>query len=188
MQAPMKSRELAEAKANRRVELARNTVGLVSPEGNVTTHICSPPGEGEDDGIKTGDTPVRWVNGEPDVWKPYKLRGYRMLKEICEADGVPERYEDWHAVIEAQITRPGMPIRGDVTKLYPPTVISLRESRNAGGTGDGMAFVIGEGIKADPKLAASKLLDKLRSAGLPEPTEEQVLAAEEKAAKKRASP
>lgn len=183
MQAPMKSRDLAEAKQKRRAETAAHTVGLVSPEGNVTAHVCSPPGEGEDDGIRTGDTPVRWANGEPAVWKPYREKGYRMLKEVCESDGCPEKYDEWKAVIAAQLTRPGIPIRGNVEDLYPPTVLELRGSRNAGGTGDGMAFVIGEGIKRDPKLAAEKVLGQLLSAGLPAPTDEQLLEAEAKAAK-----
>lgn len=188
MQGPMKSRDLAEAKLRRRSEQASHTVGLVSPQGNVTVHVCPPPGEGEDDGIRTGDTPVRWTNGEPAVWKPFREKGYRMLREVCEADGCPERYDEWHAVVTAQITRPGIPIRGNVEDLYPPTVLELRNSRDAGGTGDGMAFVIGAGIQRDPKLATEKVLGQLLSAGLPAPTPEQLLAVEEKAAKKADKP
>lgn len=181
MQAPMKARDLAEAKANARAEIAKFTVGLVSPLGHVTTHVCRPPGEGEDDGIFTGDVPVRWTNGEPNVWKPYREKGYRMLKEVCEADGVPERYDAWHQIITTQIMKPGLPIRGNVNDVYPPTVLRLRASASAGGTGDGQAFVIGVGITNDPELAVDALVGKLMSAGVPSPSADQIKGAKSRA-------
>lgn len=181
MQAPKKARDLEEARRKAREEKAAHTVGLVWPDGHVTTHLCPPPGEGEDDGIKTGDTPVRWVNGEPSVWKPYRARGCKMLKEVCADDGIPELYEQWHAIVTAMIMRPGIPVRGNVTDVYPPTVKRLRESIAAGGMGDGQAFVIGTGITADPEVKTEKLVGQLVSAGLPAPSTEQLAAAKKTA-------
>lgn len=181
MQAPMKARDIEEARRKARAEQAQHTVGLVWPDGHITTHLCPPPAEGEDDGLKTGDTPVRWVNGEPSVWKPYRVKGCRMLKEVCEADGLPELYEQWHAIITAQIMRPGIPVRGEVTDIYPPTVKRLRESIAAGGMGDGQAFVIGKGITADPEVKSDKLVAQLVSAGLPAPSPEQIAASKKPA-------
>lgn len=188
MQAPMKARDLAEAKAKRRAETARHTVGLVWPDGRVTTHVCEPPGEGEDEGIRTGDTPVRWTNGEPNVWKPYRDRGCRLLKDVCEADGVPERYDAWHQVITAQITKPGIAVRGDVEDIYPPSVLKLRASAAVGGLSDGMAFVIGKGIAPDPEIKSKKLLDQLASAGLKLPSQQEIDAAAKGAGSKQPKP
>lgn len=176
MEAPKNYRDIEEAKRNRKAEQARNTVGLVWPDGRVTTHVCAPPEEG-DDGIRTGDTPVRWANGEPAVWKPYRDRGCKLLREVCEADGVPERYVAWQQVIAAQIMSPGMPIRGNVEDLYPPTVIARRSSYEVGGNADGLAFVIGQGVQPDPESATNKLVKQLVSAGLPQPTEDEINAA-----------
>lgn len=182
MQAPMKARDIAEAKQNARAEMAKYTVGLVSPRGCVTTHVCMPPlEEGADDGILTGDVPVLWKNGEPTVWKPYREKGYRLLKEVCESDGCPEKYAAWHQVISTQILRPGLPIRGNVDDLYPPTVLRLRASAAAGGVGDGQAFVIGVGITADPEAKVDGIVQKLVSAGVPAPTVEQVKGAKSRA-------
>lgn len=182
--APMKARDLAEHKKNLKAETARNTVGLVWADGRVTTHVCSPPGEGEDDGVKTGDTPIRWINGAPGVWKPYADRGCVLLEEMCKADKRLDIYEQWHAVITAQITRPGIPVRGDVEDLYPPSVLARRGSHRAGGLADGMAFVIGKGIAPDPKLDVDKLAGRLADAGLPAPSADEKAAAEKKAAPK----
>jgi hypothetical protein len=152
LQPPMTAIELDKAKKNRLEEKANHTVGVVWPDGRVTEHVCPPPGEEDEDGQRHGDVPVRWVNGEPAIWKPYRRKGLRMLKEVCELDGVPEVYEAWREVVRARITRPGMPVRGDVMQIYPPSVARLREAHRAGGLSDGLAFVIGEGITEDPEI------------------------------------
>jgi hypothetical protein len=152
MISPKTAIELEKHKKQRLEEQAEHTVGVVWPDGRVTEHLCLPPGEEDEDGQKHGDVPVRWVNGEPAIWKPYKRRGLRTIKEVCESDGVPEVYEAYREVVRARITRPGMPVRGDVMKIYPPTVARLRDAHRAGGLSDGLAFVIGEGIVEDPEV------------------------------------
>lgn len=187
LQPPMTATELEAAKKKRLEDKANYTVGVVWPDGRVTEHVCLPPGEEDEDGVRHGDVPVRWVNGEPAVWKPYRRKGLRMLKEVCEGDGVPELYDEWKRVVTARITRPGMPIRGDVHKLYPPSVIKLREAMVAGGLADGLAFVIGEGIKADPEIE-DRMAKRALELGIGDPRKDPKAKPDKKPAKESPEP
>lgn len=166
MQAPMAAKDLEQVKKTRLEDKARNTHFCVWPDGRVTEHVLDPPEEG-DDGIKTGDSAMAWINGEPAIMKRNRKLGCRTLLSVCEADGVPEKYEELRQVVRARIL--GLPIRGNVEELYPPTVLELRKRHGAGSSTDGQAFVIGQGIGPDPKLAEEKLRAQIASAGLPAP-------------------
>lgn len=166
MQAPMSAKDLEQVKKTRLEDKARNTHFCVWPDGRVTEHVLEPPEEG-DDGNKTGDVPMAWINGEPAITKRYRKLGCRRLIDVCEDDGEQHKYEALREAVRARIL--GKPIRGDVGELYPATVHRLRELARVGGNASGEAYVIGEGLAPDPELNEEKLRSKLASAGLPPP-------------------
>lgn len=157
---------------------AHYTIGLVHPSGTVSEHHVPPPLEpGSDEGEQHGDVPIRWVNGEPNVVKRYKDRGFVLYKDLAAADGESEKHDRWKAAIEARITQK-VPLRGNIDTLYSSSVLQRRANSRAGsGAAGGMAFDVEAGeVVEDPKAKREILADRLAEAGVgnpltePEPT------------------
>lgn len=168
--APKSAQQIREA-LKQQVELqGRHTEGLVSPTGDVAEIFCPPPEDGAENGPRNGDVQMAWINGAPRILKKFEDLGYRTLKDVCAADGVPERHEQWKAAIYARIVHK-VPIRGNVDELYPPTVHRLRKLYREGGTAEGKAFVIGQGITDDPVLEEKrdKMAERVAALGIGDP-------------------
>ena len=116
-QKPLSLEELSSQKSKRLADRAKYTIGVVAPNGVVSEFYCPPPTEpGSDEGAQHGDVPVRWVNGEPNVVKRWKDRGYVLYADLAKADGESEIHDRWKAAVVARITK-GVPLRGDISNI-----------------------------------------------------------------------
>ena len=150
-----------QARARRAAFRAQHTHFVVSPAGVVTEHIVRPPADPtHENGERHGDDLIAWINGEPALTKRARIKGYRLLREVCEADGCPEKYQ--MAQQAAQARHHGHVVEGDPSKIYPPTVMRLRAVAGKGGTGK--VFRVGEGFVEPTK--AESIASKLGSLGI----------------------
>lgn len=138
---PMSAVDIDAHKKNAAAEKLRYTIGVVWPDGRVTEHVVLPARDGAIVGDQFGDVPVAWINGGPEITKRFKVRGCRLLSDVCEADGVPEKFAEWKQALS---------LRGRVKimtpeKLYPPTVHRLRAASKQEVAID-QVFVPGEGL------------------------------------------
>ena len=87
---PKHAEEIEAAKAAEKARRHRFTVGYVLPNGIVQAIVALPPEKGLI-GKQRGDVPVVWINGAAQVTERHAAKGGKLLKEICEADGCPEK-------------------------------------------------------------------------------------------------
>jgi hypothetical protein len=133
---PMNKDALQAARAEAlRIEL-EHTYGLVWPDGRVTMHVCISPrvqrpldGMDPDTGRASGDVPLRWLGGELTIRAKYKGK-VRFLKDMCIADGVPEKFDVWRQIVHMR--RNGQKVRAFVKDVLPPSVLRMRGEHNAG--------------------------------------------------------
>lgn len=164
MQKPLNIDEVAKNKKAAKLKRAKYTVGVVGPNGAMHSHYCPPPDDGGEEGPKTGDSVVRWVNGEPQVAKRYKEKGYILYTDLAKEDGEPEKAERWHQAMAQRIL--GTQLRGNIDGLYSKSVLERRAQSSAGSRGSGgKAFDVDSGeLVDDPEVK------KRRVAGLLEET------------------
>lgn len=181
MQKPMDVEQVAQNKRAAKEKRAKYTIGIVAPNGAMNAFYCPPPDDGGDEGPKNGDVPVRWVNGEPQVTKRYKARGYILYSDLAKADGEPEKAEMWQRSIAQQIL--GLPLRGDVNALYSKSVLERRAQSAAGSRGSGgKAFDVEAGeVVDDPEAKKRRLASLLTEATGLAPPEELAKKAEAEA-------
>lgn len=180
--APKSKQQIQESIRTRKEWDILHTVGVVDPMGGITEHVCGPPEDGAENGPRSGDTPVAWINGAPRIVKKYEDLNYRLYADVAKADGQPEVHDAWKAAIAAR--ERGFPIRGDVGELYSKTIHHLRTLAGAGGATHGQAFVIGSGIGPDPEAQKNKIADRLRDLGIGDPRVDPAPEPKGKASKK----
>jgi hypothetical protein len=118
MQEPLDALTVEQMKMKVREDRKRYTVGVVSPDGVVTAHVCV-PGE-----ALHGDEPVAWINEQQMLVKRYADRGYRFLHDMCAADGVPEIGAKWRQIVTDRAE--GKRVKAQPEEIYPPSVLRLR--------------------------------------------------------------
>lgn len=175
---PMNAAQVrAEQKAKKIENVRRNWCAVVSPEGQVHEIILDPPEDGSELGPARGMAPVRWIAGQHTLSQAFRERGFTLFRDECVKSGQPELHDQLHeiAIHRAQ----GMPIRipdGDMSKVYPKSVLEKRAAATVGDTGSGMAYVVGEGKTVDPEVREA-IDEKLKGLGMTPP--EKTLAEEE---------
>lgn len=164
---PSHPEEIEAAKSKAKELRRQHTHGAVWPDGRVTEHFCPPPPpNGGMVGPQSGDVPLVHMNGSVQVAFRWQKRGVRLLKDICDEDGVPELYQRWR---DAILHRGKVEIR-NYTAMYPPTVHRLRRESETGHRED-MVFDGECGlVKATPDAVANRVADLVDSAGIGRPT------------------
>lgn len=165
--APKSKLQIQEAIRLRKEWEIENTVFVVDPWGGITEHVCGPPEDGAENGPRSGDTPVAWINGAPRIVKKYEDLGWQLYKDVAKADGELHVFEAMRSAVQARMR--GYPIRGDVGELHTTTVKHLRSLARAGGASHGQAFVIGQGIAPDPEAQKNKIADRMKDMGIGDP-------------------
>lgn len=170
---PTHPEEVEQAEARERAESIRHMYGYVDKSGDVSIHIVKPPAKGPI-GPQRGDSPLLWLNGAVQVVERHQKLGGRLLRDICIADGCPEKYDRW---LKAVSLRGKVEIR-NVEDLYPPTVHRLRRE-NASGVSLDMVFdaATGELVKSTDSSKAARVAELLDGAGVGKPTAEDRKAA-----------
>jgi len=170
------------AKANKALR-AKYTIGMVTPSGQMQEVYCPPPTNGTEDGPKRGDIPCTWRNGEPQISKTYKNRGYILYDDLAKQDGEPEKAARWKAAVEQRIM--GTKLHGDISSLYSKSVLERRAAYAAGsGATGGKAFDVNTGeVIDDPDAAREKMRDRMKEIGLGDPVVEDGRAKAEAEAK-----
>lgn len=153
---PMTAVDIDASKKHAAAEKLRYTIGVVWPDGRVTEHVVMPAKGGAIVGDQFGDVPVAWINGGPRITKRFEDRGCRLLADVCQADGVPEKFAEW---------KQALGLRGKVKivspdNLYPPTVHRLRAASTATVAID-QVFVPGEGLVTATDDAKAKRIAEL---------------------------
>jgi hypothetical protein len=163
----MHEEEIEQANKREREEAIRHTYGYVDASGDVSIHVVLPPKSGVV-GLQRGDCPLLWVNGSVQVVARHQKLGGRLLRDVCIADGCPEKYAMW---LKAVSMRGKVEIK-NVLDLYPPTVLRLRKQAATGVSLD-MVFdgATGELVPATEDLKAARIADLLDGNGVGRPTE-----------------
>ncbi len=168
MSQPQDVEQIERNRKQAKIQRAKYTVGVIAPNGVIIEVHCPPPEKGKEEGNKTGDTIVRWINGGPMVTKRWKEKGYVLYSELAASDGESDRHDMWKRAIEARMQ--GLPIRGDVSSLYSKSVLERRAHAKAGSAHGGKAFNIATGaIEDDPEADKAKILSRLAEVGVPVP-------------------
>ncbi len=182
MQAPLDV-EAIEENRKKSLELrAKHTIGVVHPNGVISEHFCPPPEKGKDEGPKTGDSMVRWINGEPQINKRMKNKGFVLYAELAERDGEPQKYEAWQKAVSSRIL--GLKLRGDIaSSLYSKSILDRRARYEAGSVeAGGLAYDVEKGeVVEDPEAARLKMADRLKEIGVGDPLAEEKAKAEAEA-------
>jgi hypothetical protein len=165
MQAPANEYDLATIKSQRLANKIRYTIGVVSPAGVITEHLCEPHGN-EPDGLQFGDSMVRWVNGEPQLSKIRRDEGYVLYEDLARADGELEIYANWKRAIEVRMR--GGQIAGDVGGLYTSSIHERRRLAAEGNT-SGQVFVVGHGVVSGEDAKKERVAALIASTGVGNP-------------------
>lgn len=170
---PTHPEEIEQVEARERMEKLRHVYGYVDAAGDVSEHIVLPPAKGPI-GAQKGDCPLLWLNGSVQVVERHQKLGGRLLRDICIADGCPEKYDLWKKAVSL---RGKVGIR-NVDDLYPPTVHRLR-AQSASGVELDMVFdaATGDLVKATEDRKAERVAALLDGAGIGKPTGEDRKAA-----------
>ncbi len=168
MSKPLDVDEIEKNKQANKRKRAKYTVGVVAPNGLISEHFCPPPDDPQaEEGPKQGDCIVRWVNGEPQVAKRWKARGYILYAELAARDGEPEKYEAWRNAVSQRIL--GLKLRGDLSKtLYSASVFDRRAQYKAGSiAAGGKAYDVESGtVIDDPEAKRVRLGGLLQEIGV----------------------
>lgn len=150
----------SKAKAKLELKIA-NTYAVVRPNGIVTQHVVMPidmemPLSGDRNvGRSKGDVPLQYMAGRVRLRGKYEEMGCRMLDEVCQADGQPEKFEAWREVVRARLL--GYKVVAKPEDIYPKTVFRLRDESDKGIVG-GKVFVSGRGLVAATTLSEEEAL------------------------------
>lgn len=118
MEQPLDAKTVEEMRKQQLEHRKRYTVGVISPDGVVTAHVCA-PGEPQH-----GDEPVQWINEQQMLVKRYADKGYRLLEPACIEEGCPERHARWQQVIRDRAD--GKRVKAAAEEIYPPSVLRQR--------------------------------------------------------------
>lgn len=171
MAEPKHAEEIEQAKAAQKARKLKYTVGYVLPNGIVQAVVALPPDKGLI-GKQRGDVPVLWINGAAQVTERHAKLGGKLLQDICNEDGCPEKYKRWHDVIAYG----GKIEVRNVEEIYPPTVMRMRREASRG-TVEGMIYdaTTGSLVPATEDAKASRVAELADAAGVgrPSPSDRQ---------------
>lgn len=108
-----------------REEYKKYVVGAVDANGTIREIVCKPRKDDPNEGLLHGYAPVELIQGDPALTAYGKRMGWTLLRDRCEKDGCPERYEEWLRVVHARVDGYAVEI-DDWSTVLPPSVIEQR--------------------------------------------------------------
>lgn len=150
--------EMQDAERLRREEYKRYVVGAVDPKGRVREIVCAPTAQDPTQSPTAGYTPVVLSHGEPALTVYGKSQGWTLLRDRCEKDGCPERYDAWLEAVRARVDGHHIDVP-DLAMIYPPSVLEQRAAIDSDITSK--VFVVGKGFVDVGGLTPDERKDRL---------------------------